>query len=361
MAGDRESKTEAPSGKRLADARKKGNIPRSQDVNASVLLLGGAILVYSQWQAMSTVMFERMQTSFRAFPSGDLTIPLFIDMMGQVLGDVGKAVTPTVLSLALLGIAVNLLQTGFLLTGEPLKPNFGRMNPLTGLQRIFSMRGVVETVKGILKIVLVGYLAYQVIRDRYLQIVTALQLDGPHLASLLGSTAWDVSLRSIVVLLVVGAADYAYQRFEWWRDLKMTKQEVKDEAKQQEGSPEVKAEIRKRQMQAARRRMMADVPTAAVVITNPTHFAVALKYEQGTTDVPVVVAKGTDLVAKRIRDIAREAGVAIVENSPVARALYSQVDIGDVIPADFYAIVAEILVNVSRASRKRQGRPSRTA
>ncbi len=361
MAGDRESKTEAPSGRRISDARKKGNIPRSQDVNASVILLGGAILVYNQWQAMSTVMFERMETSFRRFPSSDLTIRLFLDMMGQVLGDVGKAVAPTVLSLAVLGIAVNLMQTGFLLTGEPLKPNFGRMNPLTGLQRIFSLRGVVETVKGILKIVLVGYLAYQVIRDRYVQIVTALQLDGPHLASLLGSTAWEVSWRSILVLLVLGAADYAYQRFEWWRDLKMTKQEVKDEAKQQEGSQEVKAEIRKRQMQSARRRMMSEVPKAAVVITNPTHFAVALKYEQGETDVPVVVAKGTDLVAKRIRDIARESDVAIVENPPVARALYSQVEIGDAIPADFYAIVAEILVNVTRAAQKQKGRSSRSA
>jgi flagellar biosynthetic protein FlhB len=361
MAGDRESKTEDPSSKRLSDARKKGNIPRSQDVNASVIMLVAAVLIYNQWRAISEVLYLRMHNSFQSFPTGDFTVKIFMEMMGQSLGDVGKAVTPTVFTLMGIGVAVNILQTGFLLTGEPLKPNFGRMNPLSGFQRIFSLRGVVETVKGIVKIVLVGYLAYQVIKDRYLEIVTALQLDGARLAELLGGTAWEVSWRSIVALLVLGVADYAYQRFEWWRDLKMTKQEIKDEAKQQEGSPEVKAEIRKRQMQAARRRMMSEVPKAAVVITNPTHFAVALQYKQGETDVPTVVAKGTDLVAKRIRDIARESNVPLVENPPLARALHAQVEIGDAIPADFYAIVAEILVSVTRAEKKRAGKASRPA
>ncbi|MBO9540965.1 flagellar biosynthesis protein FlhB [bacterium] len=349
---DKDQKTEDPSAKRLGDARKKGNIPRSMDVNASVTIMVAAILLYWQWRNIVDLTRNRMVENLSAFPHGDLTIPALREMALVLTRETLLAIAPFLFGILLVGLLSSYAQVGMLYTLEPLKPSLNKLNPIQGFKRILSLRGVVETLKGLLKIAVVGSLSYAVISDRYEAIVTAVQAGRAQLGALLADTAWTIAWRSALALFVLGLLDYSYQRWEWWRNLKMTKQEVKDEAKQQEGSPEVKGEIRKRQRQAARRRMMQEVPTATVVITNPTHFAVALKYEREEMEVPVVVAKGTDLVAKRIRDLAREANVPLVENKPVAQALYRQVEVGDEIPPDMYAVVAEILVAVTRADAK---------
>ncbi|MNR86177.1 Flagellar biosynthetic protein FlhB [compost metagenome] len=203
-----------------------------------------------------------------------------------------------------------------------------------------------------IKISLVGWICYAVISDRYVELATAYGTGLLGLGTLIGTTAWSIAWRVMMALVFLGLVDFAYQRYEWEKNLKMTKQEVKDEWKQAEGSPEVKSEIKKRQRRMAQQRMMAEVPKASVVITNPTHFAVAVKYERDTMEVPVVLAKGTDLVAKRIREVAEEAGVPMIENKPIAQALYKQVEVGDEIPPELYAAVAEILVAVQRANRK---------
>lgn len=350
MAEDRESKTEAPTAKRLADARRKGNIPRSTDFNSALVVMAAAVLLLFQWRSISNVVRQRMVENLSSFPAQDLTIPMVGHLLTMVLFDTARAVAPVALSLVLIGVLTSLAQVGILFTLETIAPKLDKLNPLHGFKRIFSLRGVFETFKGIVKIAVVGYFAYQVIRGRYVEIVTALQLDRAHLGALLGKTAWDIAWRSALALFVLGATDYAYQRWDWFRNLKMTKQEVKDEAKQQEGSPEIKAAIRKRQIQMARRRMMAEVPQASVVITNPTHYAVALKYDRTHMAVPIVVAKGTDLIAKRIRDLARENNVPLVENKPVAQALYRNVEVGEAIPEDMYAVIAEILVAVMRVA-----------
>lgn len=351
MAEDRNNRTEDPTPKRIADARKKGNIPRSLDLNSGVVLFAAAVLILAQWRRMAELLTARMHDSLGSFPHRDLTLMAVQELTLQTLGDVVMAAGPIVLGLMLAGIFASFLQVGVLITLEPLKPALNKINPLTGFKRIFSLRGVVEMLKGLAKIALVAYLSYQVFFDRYPQIVTAVQSDRLHLGALLADTLWIIAWRSALALLILGVADYSYQRWEWYRNLKMTKQEVKDEAKQQEGSPEVKAEIRKRQRQAARRRMMAEVPKATVVITNPTHFAVALRYDRDAMEVPLVVAKGSDLVAKRIRDLARESRVPVIENPPIARALYKQVEVGDEIPPSLYAAVAEVLVSVTRAQQ----------
>lgn len=352
MAEDKEQRTEDPTPKRLSDARKKGNIPRSVDVNSASVLFAGAILLLWQWQSIAEIVRARMVKDLGSLPTQDFSLSALQIVAFDLLRDLVLTIGPVALGIMVVGLIANYAQVGFLLTGEPLKPTFNKINPLTGFKRIFSLRGGVETLKGILKIVIVGYFCYQVIQDRYVAIATALRLDRFHLGVLLGDTLWTIAWRSMLALIILGLADYAYQRWEWFRNLKMTKQEVKDEAKQQEGSQEVKAEIRRRQRQNARRRMMQAVPTASVVVTNPTHYAVAIRYDREEMEVPMVVAKGADLIAKRIRDRARESNVPLVENKPVAQALFKQVEVGDEIPSELYAVVAEILVAVTKAGRR---------
>jgi len=317
-----------------------------------VALFAGAVMILLQWPTIVSITRNRMVENLSAFPHHDLTIQACQIILLQLIREVAMASAPTILVLLLVGLVASVAQVGLMFNPSALELNLGRLNPLPGLQRLFSMNGWVNLIKGILKIAIVGYFAYQVIHDRYVTLVTALRLDRQHLGALLADTAWNIAWRSAIMLFLLGLADYAYNRWDWFKNLKMTKQEVKDEAKAQEGNPEAKAEQKKRMRQAARRRMMKAVPQATVVITNPTHYAIAIQYERATMEVPVVVAKGTDLVAKRIRDIAREAGVPLIENKPVAQALYRVVDIGEEIPPDFYAVVAEILVAVTRADRR---------
>lgn len=352
MAEDKEQKTEAPSGKRISDARKKGNIPKSADFSSAVVLMASAFMLLFWWRGVVDTLRARMIVTFSDLPTGDLTIEGLRHLAIELSREGFLLLAPFMLSLLLIGIVTNGIQTRFNISTELMKPSFAKLNPINGIKRIFSLRGVVETIKGIVKIVIVGFFSFLVIRDRYEQIVTAVQMDRQQLGALVGDTAWTIAWQSALALFIVGVADYAYQRWEWWRNLKMTKQEVKDEHKQMEGSQEVKGEIKKRQRRAALRRMMQDVPKASVVITNPTHYAVAIQYEREHMEVPVVVAKGADLIAKKIRDIAREHNVPMVENKPVAQALYRQVEVGDEIPPDMYAVIAEILVAVSRADRR---------
>jgi flagellar biosynthetic protein FlhB len=346
------SKTEKPTGKRIADARKKGNVAKSTDMNNAAVLLTASLLLYFNWPPLAAVLRNFMTERLGHFPTQDLTLDLLMHLARQVGAAVGVVLAPILLSLLLVGIAVNYVQVGNNLTFEPLKPKFDKLNPVNGLKRLFSLRSTVEALKGILKISIVGYICYVVIRDRYVELATAYGTGLLGLGTLIGSTAWSIVWRVMIALIVIGLVDFVYQRYEWEKGLKMTKQEVKDEWKQAEGSPEVKGEIKKRQRKLAQQRMMAEVPKASVVITNPTHFAVAVRYERETMEVPVVLAKGTDLVAKRIREIATDAGVPMIENKPIAQALYKQVEVGGEIPPELYAAVAEILVAVQRADRK---------
>lgn len=352
MAEDKEQKTEAPSGRRISEARKKGNIPRSTDFSSAVVLMASALLLVWLWRSVVGTLRGRMVATFTNLPTGDLTIEALRHLALELTRESALVLAPFMLTLLLISIVTNGIQTRFNISAEAMKPSFSKLNPISGLKRIFSLRGVVETLKGVLKILIVGFFSYQVIRGRYEQIVTALQMNRQELGAILGDTAWSIAWQSALALFVMGLADYAYQRWEWWRNLKMTKQEVKDEAKQQEGSQEVKSEIKKRQRKVALQRMMQSVPKASVVVTNPTHYAVAIQYDREDMEVPVVVAKGADLIAKRIRDIAREHNVPMVENKPVAQALYRQVEVGDEIPPDMYAVIAEILVAVSRADQR---------
>lgn len=347
------SKTEKPTGKRISDARKKGNVAKSQDINNAAVLLTASVMIYFSWPPLAEVLRNMMAERLGHLPEQDLTVDYLVHISSQTVQAVGVVLAPILLALLVVGVVVNYVQVGNLLTFEAIKPKLEKLNPINGLKRLFSLRSTIEAVKGIAKIALIGWICYAVISDRYVELATAYGTGLLGLGTLIGTTAWSIAWRVMIALVFLGLVDYAYQRYEWEKNLKMTKQEVKDEAKQADGNPEVKGEIKRRQRKMAQQRMMSEVPKASVVITNPTHFAVAVRYDRDAMEVPLVVAKGTDLVAKRIREVAQESGVPMIENKPIAQALYKQVEVGDEIPPELYAAVAEILVAVQRANRKR--------
>ncbi len=346
-------KTEAPTPKRLSDARKKGNVPRSTDVTTAIILGTALLYVRFRWESMGQSLSSLIAESLGSLPNHDLSPHSVGDLLlrdGAVLLAVAG---PFCLTLLVVGLLVNIAQVGPMFTTETMRPNLGKLNPLTGFKRFFSAHVFVDLGKNLLKIAILVSIIWGLLVQRYPMIVSGWRMGPAKLAPLLADTAWQMVTRLLMALVSIAVADFAWQRFDYRRSLRMSKQEIKDELKQQEGSPEVKGEIRKRMRQAARRRMMQQVPKATVVITNPTHFAVALLYDRETMPTPMVVAKGQDFVALRIRAIAEEHDVPIVENPPVARELYRVAEIGNIIPPVLYQAIAEILVTLQKVDPKK--------
>ncbi len=249
-------------------------------------------------------------------------------------------------------VLVNILQVGWKVTGKPLKPKLDKFNPINGMKRIVSKDSIFELVKSIIKIALIIYVAYTAIRGDADKIFVLYDMPLNQALAFCGSVIINAGLKISIVYLVVGFADFIYQKFRFKEDMKMTKQEVKDEYKNTEGNPEIKGRQRQRMREASRQRMMQDVPKADVVITNPTHLAVAIKYDAEKAKAPVVLAKGEDYLAQKIREKAKENGIEIVENKPLARMLYANVEIGEEIPPELYQAVAEILAMVYNMKNK---------
>jgi flagellar biosynthetic protein FlhB len=263
-----------------------------------------------------------------------------------------KTAFPIMGMIMAVGLFINFMQVGINFTTEPLGFKLENLNPINGMGRIFSKRSLVELVKSIFKILIIGSFVYNFLKDEILQIPKLLYLELaaslPNIADVIFSLAFKI----IGVYFILSVFDYAFQKWSTFQSLKMSKQEVKEEFKQMEGDPQIKGKIRSKQREMAMSRMMQEVPNADVVVTNPTHFAVALKYDRGMP-APQVVAKGQDFVAQKIKDTAREAGVTIVENRPLARALYASVEIGDTVPKELYKSVAEVLAYVYRLKHRR--------
>jgi flagellar biosynthetic protein FlhB len=359
MAGD--EKTEKPTPRRLSEARKKGNIAKSTDINTAVVLLVGVVLVKMQFTSIGQRMTELTHEALGNLPKEDLTTTSLMAIFLHLGLQYALIVGPILLTLLVAGLVTNYVQVGVLFTTEPITPKLEKINPIPGFKRLFSRRSAIETLKAILKMGVVGYLAYKVLYDNYAQLTATVMADRASMAVLFGSIAWEIAWKAVMTLLVFGILDYFYQRWEHEKGLKMTKQEIKDESKQSEGDPMVKGRIRRLQREAARRRMMTEVPKATVVITNPTHFAIALKYERDGMEAPKCVAKGMDHVAQKIKEIAAENDVPMVENVPLARALYKKVEVDEEIPEDMYSAVAEILVMVDRMNKKKGRRMGATA
>jgi flagellar biosynthetic protein FlhB len=343
-----EDRTEKATPKKRREARKKGQVFQSREITTTMVVL----LVFISIRAFGTSIYKQLAGfAEKAFAEYPMTEDLFMpDILKRIFIDgiltFFRAAGPILLISLLTALVVNYAQVGFLFTTETLKPDFKRISPFSGMRRLFSMRAVVEMVKAVLKVVIIAWIAYSYLNGRVHTIMSLMDMDIMSVASFIGITAVDLAIRICIALLIMGAFDFAYQWWEFEKSMKMTKQEVKEEYKQLEGNPEVRAKIRQKQRQLSMRRMMQEVPSADVVITNPTHYACALKYDEKVNPAPVLLAKGQDYIALRIKEIARENDVEVVENRPLARTIYETVDIGQAIPPELYQAVAEVLAFV---------------
>ena len=343
-------KTEEATPRRRQDARKKGQVVKSQELNAAVNLLALTVLLWAGGnlliQQFRLMMVKYVQRGATLLSLGELNPLLF-----TALGDFFLLTAPIFLVAVVAGLAVNYLQVGFLFSTESLTFKPERLNPLEGFQKLASKRALFELAKTLLKFTLVGTVAFLFVQSRLEIMLLALYQDAVQLWQTAAKLILDLSMRVGAVFFSLSVADYLYQRYEHNTNLRMTKQEVKDEYRQMEGDPRLKARIREQQRKVAMERMIQDVPRATVVITNPTTLAVALRYQEDEDRAPVVVAKGAALIAQKIREKALEHKVPLVENKAVARLLFEQVGVGEEIPLDLYQAVAEVLALVYRLKK----------
>ena len=347
MLGGLDDKTEDPTPKKLQDARKKGQVAKSTDLNSALILIALTLLLtffgdyyYTNGRLFVIEGFSYI-TSFKTFNTESVLVIFKFALKNAVLG-----AAPIALTSMLTGIIGNVVQIGFLFSGEGLKLKLEKLNPIEGFKRFFSKRTFVEFGKTILKLVVIGYGGYTYVESRLMQILTTSDLNSAGVYPFAKSLIDSFLIKMCGLVFLIGAADYIFQKRQYKKDMRMTKQEVKEEFKQAEGNPEIKSKLRQKQRQLASKRMLRQVPTATVVITNPTHLAVAIRYDKTISSTPIVVAKGADITAQRIKDIAKENNVPIVENKTVARMLFAKVEIDEAIPIELYQAVAEIIAYV---------------
>ena len=345
-------KTEKATPKKREDERKKGRVAKSQDVNTALILLFCFILIAVLGSFMKDHMLSLYQTTFTEYVHMELDIDSVKLLTISALEKFALIVAPVMAIAFIISIAANVLQVGFLFTTEPLKFDLKKIDPIKGAKRIFSLRAIVELLKSFLKIVFIGTITFAVIWI-YKDEMMMLALKQPENAvAFFGRVTIIMGIAATIALIFLAVLDYMYQRYDYEKNIRMSKQDIKDEHKNIEGDPLIKSRLREKQRQIAMSRMMEEVPKADVVITNPTHFAVAIKYDESIASAPVVLAKGTDDIALKIKEIAEEHHIMTVENKPLARALYETVEINEVIPEQFYQAVAEILAFVYQTEKK---------
>jgi flagellar biosynthesis protein FlhB len=339
MAGE---KTEAPTPRRLDDARKRGQVNKSQEIVSIGVLLAAVVAVKmlgpAIWEGLAEILRGGLASPHQTTITPETSVGLWRTTGTSVL----LLLAPLFGLLLVGGVMLNLAQTGLLFSGTGLKPRWGALNPMKGAQKILSAEGLAGLVKAVSKMSVVAIFVTIIMRDRMAEIATMGGEDVGTAARHMAKLSYDIAIRSAAVLFVLAIADWAWQRRRFISQLRMTKEEVKQEMKESDGDPQIKAAIRRRRQQMMAR-MLAAVPKADVVVTNPTHFAVALKYDPVSMGAPMVVAKGQDLLAKRIRETALEHGVAVFEEPPLARALYRHVAVGAYVPGNLFHAVAEVL------------------
>lgn len=346
-------RTEEPTPKRLAKAREEGRVVKSNDLVAGVGLVATTMALQGLGPFIVEQLWNGMTDAFAGLRPMELTPIATGGLLQEWAYLFLRAVLPAAAVLVVVGVALGMLQTRFIFTLKPLVPRFSGLNPITGLTRMFSLRSLTELIKGILKLAIIGFIAYREVRRVLPSFPNLMAQSVPAGVSAIAGILLDVLQTIGWGLLVIGLADYAYQYWEFRRSVRMTKEEVKREHREQEGAPELKSKQRQRARELAmRRRALKDVPQADVVVTNPTHYAVALKYDAAVGSAPKVLAKGADILAQRIKIIAREHDVPMVENRTLARGLYNSVEVGKFIPPEYYQAVAEVLAFVYSIRRQ---------
>jgi len=348
-----EEKTEDATPRKKSEARKKGQVAKSKEVNLALTLLASTLTL----AAISGYFSGSLKDTMTYFMNQDFKMMLDYNSVQAiwitVIWRMAMMYLPVALPIMLIGVLANFLQTGFILTSEPLKPQLSKINPINGFKRIFSTRSLVDLVKNLALVTIVGYIGYKYMMDNYPKILNIGNMYIPTIGYEIKSLILGIFTKITLVMVIIALVDFIYQRYMFNKDLKMTKQEIKEEYKQDEGDPQLKSKIKQKQREIATRRMMQAIPEATVVVTNPTHLAVALKYEDKGLEAPKVIAKGADLIALKIKEIAKENNVPIIENKPLARRLYDEVDIEREIPQEMYQAVAEILAALYKLNKKR--------
>lgn len=345
-------KTEEPTAKKLSDARKEGQVAKSREI-ANGLGLIALFLILKIWVGpMGTQFMEVFTGVYNRIPEvvtfwhSHMPVSDIRQIYRQMLLDCLLIMAPILVIGVVIAFVSDVIQVKWQPTAKPLKPKFSKLNPISGFKKIFSPNSLVELIKSLAKLFVIVYICYSDLKDKLVYLYNLYDMSLMEALQLIAQVVTDLGLKISVVFMIVAFADWFYQKHKFHKDMKMTKQEVKEEYKQQEGDPQVKGKIRARMREASQRRMMQNLPQADVVITNPTHYAVAIKYDPKVADAPLVLAKGSDYLAAKIKEVAKEHHIEIVENKPLARMLYANVEVGQAVPPELYQAVAEVLAFV---------------
>lgn len=351
-------KTEEPTGKKLSDARKEGQVAKSKEIANAFGMLALFLILKVYVGTIGSRFIESFHVVYGQIPdlvkmyNGNIPIDSMHVLIRSMMMRLLTIIAPVLLIGVMVAVICDIVQVKWQPTTKPLRPKFSKLSPVKGFGRIFSPNSLMELLKSVLKLLVIGYVVYSYLKDRIGQIFILYDITLNQAIGLIGEIAIDLGIRIAMVYMVIAFLDYWYQKWKFHEDMKMTKQEVKDEYKNQEGDPQVKAKQKQRMREASMRRMMSQLPEADVVITNPTHYAVAIKYDPEKYDAPYVIAKGEDYLAQKIKDVAKEHEIEIVENKPLARMLYANVEVGALIPPELYQAVAEVLAFVYRLKGK---------
>ncbi len=347
-------KTEKPTAKKLDDARKEGQVAKSREIaNCATLLAVFAVFsfIVGYYASNFLQIFEMVYNQipdWTQYYRGEIPVAVIVGGLRNVASRFLIIILPILLIGFIVPFIADLVQVKWAPTTKPLRPKFSKLNPANGIKRLFSMNSLMELGKSLLKIILIGAMVYAYLRSNQNRLLILLELPVMSAVALVGQMIVNIGIRIAAAYIVIAGLDFAYQKWKFTEDNKMTKQEIKDEYKNMEGDPQIKAQQRRRMQEASRRRMMQQLPQADVVITNPTHYAVAIRYAPDEYDAPYVVAKGADYLAERIKEVARDNHIEIVENKPLARMLYANVEVDQLVPPELYQAVAEVLALVYR-------------
>ncbi|GMV98391.1 MAG: flagellar biosynthesis protein FlhB [Phycisphaerae bacterium] len=356
MPDSAQERTEAPTPRRRQEARGRGQIARSTDLTAAVVLLGGLVLLHFTGRSILGRLLEITRACLEAGRTDLTDAAALTPTLAAVFRGMAGIVLPMLLVVLAAALVASFAQVGVLFTLKPLTPSLDKLNPLNGLTRMFSRRAAVHLLMGLLKMGVLAAIAWATLRGRLGQLLHVTALPHEAIVAAAAELVFTLGIRLAVALLILAIIDYLYQRYRTEQDLKMTKEEVKEELKRMDGDPLIRQRRRQIQMQMALKRIRAAVPKADVVVTNPTELAVAVQYDADTMNAPKVTAKGADLMARRIRELAIAHGVPIVERKPLARVLYQTVEVGQEIPPSLYKAVAEILAYVYELTGRNRGR-----
>lgn len=347
-------KSESATPKKREDARKKGQVAKSAELSGAVVLLSALLTLTMFGGYMKEKFMKLFMDVFQNRMMMEVTPENISGMFNQYGVQILILLAPLLGIAFVLALVANIAQVGFMANGQGLTPKFSKIDPIKGFKNIFSMRSFVEFLKSILKLLLIAYLVYSTLWGQIRNFASLSHVSAEGAYRFASKLTMSLSIKIAATLFILAIFDYIYQKYEYEKSIKMSKQDIKDEYKKMEGDPLIKGKIRERQRRMAMQRMMQEVPKADVIITNPTHFAVALKYDGSKMEAPQIIAKGQDYVALRIRELAKEHGIVTMENKPLARALFQRTEIGDVVPADLFQAVAEVLAYVYKLKGKKR-------